>query len=80
LDDILHEIFEIGYQKGKINEKTIKMVRKLDWDYGNYFFAVWGDPAKDAIWGLKFERNHLSINFSVARLFRSDWLSIKLSR
>ena len=25
-----NDIFEIGYQKGEINENTIKMVRKLD--------------------------------------------------
>ncbi|MHA7130712.1 DUF3500 domain-containing protein [Algoriphagus namhaensis] len=66
LDDILHEIFEIGYQKGEVPENTIKMIRGLNWDYGNYFFAVWGDPAKDDIWGLKFEGHHLSINLSVA--------------
>lgn len=66
LDDILHEIFEIGYEKGEVNENTIKMVRTLDWDYGNYFFAVWGDPSEDDIWGLKFEGHHLSINLSVA--------------
>jgi hypothetical protein len=66
LDDILHEIFEIGFQRGEVNENTIKMVRGLDWDYGNYFFAVWGDPAEDAAWGLKFEGHHLSINLSVA--------------
>ena len=66
LDDILHEIFEIGYEKGEVPENTIKMVRTLDWDYGNYFFAVWGDPSVDEIWGLKFEGHHLSINLSVA--------------
>ncbi len=66
LDDILHEIFEIGFEKGEINENTIKMVRTLNWDYGNYFFAVWGDPAVDANWGLKFEGHHLSLNLSVA--------------
>ena len=31
VDDILHEIMEIGYQKGQMNENTIKMIRTLDW-------------------------------------------------
>jgi len=66
LDDILHEIFEIGFERGEVNENTIKMVRGLNWDYGNYFFAIWGNPAEDEIWGLKFEGHHLSINLSVA--------------
>jgi hypothetical protein len=66
LDDILHEIFEIGFERGEVNENTIKMVRGLNWDYGNYYFAVWGNPATDDIWGLKFEGHHLSINLSVA--------------
>ena len=66
LDDILHEIFEIAYEKGEVPENTIKMIRTLDWDYGNYFFAVWGNPSTDEIWGLKFEGHHLSINLSVA--------------
>lgn len=66
LDDILHEIFEIGFERVEVNENTKKMVRGLNWDYGNYYLAIWGDPAKDAIWGLKFEGHHLSINLSVA--------------
>lgn len=66
LDDILHEIFEIGFERGEVNENTIKMVRGLNWDYGNYFFAFWGNLAEDDIWGLKFEGHHLSINLSVA--------------
>lgn len=66
LDDILHEIFEIGYERDEVNENAIKMIRGLNWDYGNYFFAIWGDPAEDDIWGLKFEGHHLSINLSVA--------------
>lgn len=66
VDDILHEIMEIGYQKGQMNENTIKMIRTLDWDYGNYFLAILGNPSKDDNWGLKFEGHHLSLNLTVS--------------
>ncbi|MEB2782516.1 DUF3500 domain-containing protein [Algoriphagus sp. C2-6-M1] len=66
VDDILHEIMEIAYQRAQMNENTIKMIRTLDWDYGNYFIAILGDPAADDIWGLKFEGHHVSINLTVS--------------
>jgi hypothetical protein len=40
VDDILHEIFEIAHQREQIDERTIGFIRKLDWDYGNYFLAI----------------------------------------
>lgn len=30
-----------------------------------YYFAVYGDPAKDATWGLSIEGHHLSLNFVI---------------
>ena len=66
VDDILHELFEIQYKEGKIPENTIKMIRGLNWDYGNYFAAVWGEPTADGTWGLKFEGHHISINLTMA--------------
>lgn len=66
VDDILHEIMETAYQNGQMNENTIKMIRTLDWDYGNYFIAVLGKPQEDDVWGLKFEGHHVSINLTVS--------------
>ncbi len=66
VDDILHEIMEIAYQREQMNENTIKMIRTLDWDYGNYFLAILGDPSEDDHWGLKFEGHHISINLTVS--------------
>ncbi|SFB58227.1 DUF3500 domain-containing protein [Algoriphagus aquimarinus] len=66
VDDILHEIMEIAYQREQMNEKTIKMIRTLDWDYGNYVVAILGDPSVDDSWGLKLEGHHLSINLTVS--------------
>ncbi len=66
VDDILHEIMEIAYQREQMNENTIKMIRTLDWDYGNYFVAILGDPSEDNLWGLKFEGHHISINLTVS--------------
>ncbi len=66
IDDILHEIMEIAYQREQMNENTIKMIRTLDWDYGNYFLAILGDPSEDDYWGLKFEGHHISLNLTVS--------------
>ncbi|GAB2495404.1 DUF3500 domain-containing protein [Algoriphagus taiwanensis] len=65
VDDILHELFEIQYSRGQINDNAIKMIRGLNWDYGNYFIAIAGNPVQDAAWGLKFEGHHLSLNLTV---------------
>lgn len=65
IDDILHEIFEIKYENGEINENSIKMIRGLNWDYGNYYAAIWGDPSPEGIWGFKLEGHHISINLTV---------------
>lgn len=66
VDDILHELFEIQFQQGKVPERSMEFIRKLNWDYANYYLAVAGNPETDSIWGLKFEGHHLSINLTVA--------------
>lgn len=66
VDDILHEIFEIQFQQGKVDEKSMGFIRKLNWDYGNYYVAILGNPGTDPIWGLKFEGHHISFNLTVA--------------
>lgn len=66
VDDILHELFEIKFKRGDIDENAIKMIRGLNWDYGNYYVAVAGDPKSDKEWGLKLEGHHLSLNLTAA--------------
>ena len=66
VDDILHELFEIQFQQGKVNERSMQFIRKLNWDYGNYYVAIAGNPQTEDIWGLKFEGHHLSINITTA--------------
>ncbi|WP_026952518.1 DUF3500 domain-containing protein [Algoriphagus mannitolivorans] len=66
VDDILHELFEIQYNRGQINENTIKMIRGLNWDYGNYYLAIAGNPKTDTAWGIKLEGHHLSLNLTVS--------------
>lgn len=66
VDDILHELFEIQFQQGKVNERSMQFIRKLNWDYGNYYVAIAGNPQTEDIWGLKFEGHHLSINITAA--------------
>ena len=66
VDDFLHELFEIQFQQGKVNERSMQFIRKLNWDYGNYYVAIAGNPKTEDIWGLKFEGHHLSINITAA--------------
>lgn len=66
VDDILHELFEIQFQHGKVPERSMEFIRKLNWDYGNYYLAIAGNPETEDTWGLKFEGHHLSINLTVA--------------
>ena len=33
-------------------------------DPGNYYFSIFGTPAKDSIWGWRFEGHHAAFNFS----------------
>ncbi len=66
VDDILHELFEIQFQQGKVDEGSMEFIRKLNWDYGNYYVAIAGNPETDDTWGLKFEGHHISINLTVA--------------
>jgi hypothetical protein len=66
VDDILHELFEIQFQQGKVNERSMEFIRKLNWDYGNYYLAMAGNPETDDAWGLKFEGHNISINLTVA--------------
>ncbi|RPA68605.1 DUF3500 domain-containing protein [Cyclobacteriaceae bacterium YHN15] len=67
VDDILHELFEIAHEREQIDEQTIKFIRTLDWDYGNYFIAILGNPTMDDAWGFKFEGHHISINLTVTK-------------
>ncbi len=53
VDDILHELFEIQFQQGKVNERSMEFIRKLNWDYGNYYVAIAGNPETEDTWGLK---------------------------
>ena len=65
VDDILHELFEIQFQQGKVPERSMEFIRKLNWDYGNYYLAIAGNPETDDTWGLKLEGHHISINLTV---------------
>jgi len=67
VDDILHEIFEIAHERQQIDEQTIGFIRTLDWDYGNYFIAILGNPRIEEAWGFKFEGHHISVNLTVTK-------------
>ena len=65
VDDILHELFEIQFQQGKVPERSMEFIRKLNWDYGNYYVALSGNPETDQSWAVKLEGHHISINLTV---------------
>lgn len=65
LDDILNESYQSAFDKGLIPEKTLKMIKGLDWDYENYYLTIWGKPDPKEPWGFKFGGHHISINLSV---------------
>ena len=65
LDDVLNEVYKEAYERKIITDEVYKEIRALNWDYGNYFIAIWGKPHLTEPWGLKFEGHHISINLSV---------------
>jgi hypothetical protein len=44
LDDVLNEIYKEAYDRNLITDEVYQEVRALNWDYGNYFIAIWGKP------------------------------------
>lgn len=66
LDDVLNELYKEAYERKLITDEVYKEIRALNWDYGNYFIAIWGNPNLEEPWGLKFEGHHISINLSIA--------------
>jgi hypothetical protein len=64
LDDVLNEVYKEVYERKMISDQIYQEIRALNWDYGNYFIAIWGTPNMTDPWGLKFEGHHISINLS----------------
>ncbi|MCF8262045.1 MAG: DUF3500 domain-containing protein [Melioribacteraceae bacterium] len=67
LDDVLNEVYKEAYDRKMIPDEVYQEVRALNWDYGNYFIAIWGKPNLKEPWGLKFEGHHISINLSIVK-------------
>jgi len=65
LDDILNIVYKEVYARKLISDELYEEIKALDWDYENYFVAIWGKPDKTDPWGLKFEGHHISINLTV---------------
>jgi hypothetical protein len=65
LDDVLNEVYKEAYERKLISDEVYQEIRAFNWDYGNYFIAIWGEPNLKEPWGLKFEGHHISINLSI---------------
>ncbi len=66
LDDILNLIYKQAFEAGKISNDNYAEIKDLDWESGNYFVTVWGEPSESEPWGLKLGGHHISINLTVA--------------
>ncbi len=65
LDDILNTLYQEAFDKGKINQQTLKMTQDLKWAHGNFYISVWGKPQSTAPWGLNFGGHHLALNITL---------------
>ena len=65
LDDVLNQVYKEAYERKLISDELYSEIKALNWEYGNYFIALWGKPNLKEPWGLKFEGHHISINLSV---------------
>jgi hypothetical protein len=65
LDDILNILYKEVYERKLISDDIYEEIKALQWDFVNYFIALWGKPDKTEPWGFKFEGHHISINLSV---------------
>lgn len=65
LDDILNTLYQEAFDKGEIDQKTLKMTQDLKWAHDNYYISVWGKPQSKEPWGLDFGGHHLALNITV---------------
>ncbi|WP_428656467.1 DUF3500 domain-containing protein [Runella sp.] len=64
LDDILNTLYQQAFDKGEINDKTLKMIQGLNWSHGNYYISIWGKPQSKEAWGLNFGGHHMALNLT----------------
>lgn len=64
LDDILNTLYQQAFDRGEIDQKTLKMTQDLKWAHGNYSISVWGTPHPAQPWGLNFGGHHLALSLT----------------
>jgi hypothetical protein len=64
LDNLINIYYDTLFQRKAFDEKTHQFLKDLKWSNQNYYFALFGNPKTDSIWGYKLEGHHLSLNFS----------------
>lgn len=65
LDDILNILYKDAYDAGELSDEVYLEIRSLNWDFTNYFIAVYGKLQTDKVWGIKLEGHHISLNLTV---------------
>ncbi len=65
LDDILNTLYQEAFDKGEIDQETLKIIQDLKWAHSNYYISVWGKPQSKEPWGLDFGGHHLALNITI---------------
>lgn len=65
LDNLLNAYFDTLYQRKDVDDSLYQFVRRLKFGHQNYYFALFGNPRADSVWGYKLEGHHLSLNFTI---------------
>ncbi|WP_339786862.1 DUF3500 domain-containing protein [uncultured Imperialibacter sp.] len=66
LDDILNIVYDTSFERGTISKEGLAQIKKLDWEYGNYFVSLWGTPDMKEPWGLNMGGHHMAVSLSMA--------------
>ncbi len=64
LDDILNSLYQQGFDSGQIDQKSLDMMKRMKWAYGNYYISVWGKPQPNEPWGLNYGGHHMALSLT----------------
>jgi hypothetical protein len=64
LDNLINIYYDTLFERKAFDEKTHQFLKDLKWSNKNYYFALFGNPQTDSVWGYKLEGHHLSLNFT----------------
>ncbi len=60
----METIRSLEHEVGEMEGGLVRFLMRRYRGTKRYFLAVFGDPAPDAVWGLRFDGHHLSLNWT----------------